>query len=62
MYTRLRRGHGLMLREKKSTSSKVLAKMPNGAKLKIKKKDGSWYAVIYKSKEGYALAKYIKVL
>ena len=55
-------GSRLMLRKKPSTSSSILAKMPNGSKIKIKSKTGSWYAVIYKSKEGYAYAKWVKKL
>lgn len=55
-------GGRLMLRQKKSTSSKILAKMPNGSALTIKSKSGSWYAVIYKGKSGYAYAKYVKVI
>ena len=51
-----------MLRQKPSTSSKILAKMPNGSKLKIKSKTGSWYAVIYGGKDGYAYAKWVKKL
>jgi len=55
-------GSRLMLRQKPSTSSKILAKMPNGSKLKIKSKTGSWYAVIYGGKDGYAYAKWVKKL
>lgn len=55
-------GSRLVLRQKKSTSSKILAKMPNGSSLTIKSKSGSWYAVIYNGKSGYAYAKYIKVV
>lgn len=55
-------GSRLMLRQKPSTSSKILAKMPNGSSLKIKSKSGSWYAVIYSGKDGYAYAKWVKKL
>lgn len=55
-------GSRLMLRQKKSTSSKILAKMPNGSALTIKSKSGSWYAVIYNGKSGYAYAKWVKVV
>jgi len=54
-------GSRLMLRQKASTSSKILKKMPNGSKLTIKSKVGSWYAVIYKGTHGYAYAKWVKV-
>jgi len=55
-------GGRLMLRQKKSTSSKILAKMPNGTTVTVKSKSGSWYAVTYKKKNGYAYAKYIKII
>ena len=53
----------LKLYKSKSTSSKVLAKMPNKAKLKVYSKSGSWYKVTYvsKKKDGYAQAKYVKI-
>lgn len=55
-------GGRLHLRQKKSTSSKILAKMPNGSSLTIKSKSGSWYAVIYNGINGYAYASYVKVI
>lgn len=55
-------GSRLMLRQKASTSSKILAKMPNGSSLQIKSKSGSWYAVIYNNINGYAYAQWVKKL
>lgn len=54
-------GSRLMLRAKASTSSAILAKMPNGSALKIKSKSGSWYIVIYNNIEGYAYASWVKL-
>ena len=55
-------GDRLRLRQEKSTSSKILATMPNGSSLTIKSKSGSWYAVIYNGINGYAYASYVKVI
>ena len=55
-------GGRLMLRAKPSTSSKILKKMKNGSKVTITGKSGSWYAVTYSGKKGYAYAKYIKII
>lgn len=57
------KGKRLKLYSEASKSSKVLAKMSNKSKLKIKSKSGSWYAVTYVKKniDGFAQSKYVKV-
>ena len=56
------KGSRLPMYQKMSTSSKVLAKLPNGTYLKMVSKTGKWYkvtAVILK-KTGYVKASYVK--
>lgn len=54
-------GSRLMLRASNSTSSAILKRMPNGAKLTILAQKGSWYKVKYDGLTGYASAKWISV-
>ena len=50
------------MRRSKSTSSKILAKMPNGSEVTVKSKSGNWYECIYNGIEGYAYASYIRII
>ena len=55
-------GSRLPMYQKMSTSSKVVAKLPNGTYLKMISKTGKWYkvtAIIFK-KTGYVKASYVK--
>ncbi|WP_434296480.1 N-acetylmuramoyl-L-alanine amidase [Clostridium sporogenes] len=51
---------GVNVREKKSTSSKILGALPNGAKVRLYRKEGEWMHVYYPSHGGYIYGKYIR--
>ena len=55
-------GGRLMLRAGSSTSSQILAKMPNGSSLTILSQKGDWYKVEYNGTTGYAYGGYIKLV
>ena len=54
-------GSRLMMYSKASTSSEIVKKIKNGSKVTITDQSGSWYAIEYDGKSGYAQTKYIKV-
>ncbi|AUM95325.1 TPA: N-acetylmuramoyl-L-alanine amidase [Clostridium botulinum] len=51
---------GVNVREKKSTSSRILGALPNGAKVKLYKREGEWIHIYYPAHGGYVYAKYIR--
>lgn len=50
----------LNIRQKSSTSSKVVGSIPNDKKVTIYEKSGSWYKVKYGKVTGYVSTKYVK--
>ena len=52
-------GGPLNLRQSTSTSSSILAQIPNGAKLEVAKVNENWYQTTYNSKTGFIVSKYI---
>ena len=51
----------LNLRQDASTSSKVLAQIPQKTKLEVESVDGTWYKTTYNNKIGYVMAKYLQI-
>lgn len=51
---------GVNVREKKSTSSRILGTLPNGVKVKLYRKEGEWIHIYYPPHGGYIYGKYIK--
>ncbi|ACO85132.1 N-acetylmuramoyl-L-alanine amidase [Clostridium botulinum] len=51
---------GVNIREKKSTSSRILGALPNGAKVNLYRKEGDWMHIYYPPHGGYVYAKYIR--
>lgn len=51
----------LNLREKASTSSNLIVKMPGDARFEILKDEGDWYQVKYQNYTGYVNKDYVKV-
>ncbi|NFQ85107.1 N-acetylmuramoyl-L-alanine amidase [Clostridium sporogenes] len=51
---------GVNVRAGKSTSSKILGALPNGAKVKLYRKEGDWIHIYYPPHGGYVYAKYIR--
>ncbi|AUN19030.1 N-acetylmuramoyl-L-alanine amidase [Clostridium botulinum] len=51
---------GVNVREAKSTSSKILGALPNGAKVKLYRKEGDWIHIYYPPHGGYVYAKYVR--
>ncbi|NFD56136.1 N-acetylmuramoyl-L-alanine amidase [Clostridium botulinum] len=51
---------GVNVREKKSTSSKILGTLVNGAKVRLYRKEGDWIHIYYPPHGGYIYEKYIK--
>lgn len=49
----------LNLRQSTSTSSAVLAQIPNGTKLEAEKVNEAWVKITYKDKTGFAMLKYL---
>ncbi|WP_400243436.1 SpoIID/LytB domain-containing protein [Niallia sp. JL1B1071] len=50
----------LNIRQKPTTSSKIVGSVPNKKKVKIYAKSGSWYKIKYGKVTGYVSAKYVK--
>ncbi|NFP92425.1 N-acetylmuramoyl-L-alanine amidase [Clostridium sporogenes] len=51
---------GVNVREKKSTSSRILGALPNGGKVKLYRKEGDWIHIYYPQHGGYIYGKYIR--
>ncbi|HBJ2601374.1 CBO1751 family endolysin [Clostridium botulinum] len=51
---------GVNIREKKSTSSRILGALPNGAKVQLYRKEGDWIHIYYPPHGGYVYEKYIR--
>ncbi|AJD31758.1 N-acetylmuramoyl-L-alanine amidase [Clostridium sporogenes] len=51
---------GVNVREKKSTSSRILGTLPNGVKVQLYRKEGKWMHVYYPAHGGYIYSKYIR--
>ena len=51
----------LNLRSKPSTSSSVLASIPNGARVEILQEGNDWHQVAYAKRTGWVSAKYIQI-
>jgi len=51
---------GVNIREKKSTSSRILGALPNGAKVRLYRKEGEWMHVYYPPHGGYVYGKYVR--
>ncbi|MCR1974456.1 N-acetylmuramoyl-L-alanine amidase [Clostridium sporogenes] len=51
---------GVNIREKKSTSSRILGVLPNGVKVKLYRKEGDWIHIYYPPHGGYVYGKYIR--
>ncbi|MHB9940740.1 N-acetylmuramoyl-L-alanine amidase [Clostridium sporogenes] len=51
---------GVNVREKKSTSSRILGTLANGAKVQLYRKEGEWMHVYYPPHGGYIYSKYIR--
>jgi len=51
---------GVNVREKKSTSSRILGTLPNGTKIKLYRKEGDWIHIYYPPHGGYVYGKYIR--
>lgn len=59
--TAVTRGGNLNIREKPTTSSPVIGKIPNGAEITVYSGYFDWYVVGYNGLIGYAYAPYVKV-
>ena len=59
MYVKTQNGGTLNLRQSASTSSAILAQIPNGAKLEVETANGTWSKVSYNNKVGYVMTKYL---
>lgn len=51
---------GVNVREGKSTSSKILGVLPNGAKVNLFRREGDWIHIYYPPHGGYVYSKYVK--
>ncbi|MBD5643177.1 N-acetylmuramoyl-L-alanine amidase [Clostridium botulinum] len=51
---------GVNIREKKSTSSRILGILSNGTKVNLYRKDGDWTHIYYPPHGGYIYGKYIR--
>ncbi|HDK7162071.1 TPA: N-acetylmuramoyl-L-alanine amidase [Clostridium botulinum] len=51
---------GVNIREKKSTSSKILGALPNGSKVNLYRKEGDWIHIYYPPHGGYVYGKYVR--
>ncbi len=51
---------GVNVREKKSTSSRILGTLFNGVKVKLYRREGEWIHIYYPPHGGYVYGKYIK--
>ena len=51
----------LNLRQDASTSSKVLAQIPQKTKLEVESVDNTWSKTTYNNKTGYVMSKYLAV-
>ncbi|GAA0062992.1 N-acetylmuramoyl-L-alanine amidase [Clostridium sporogenes] len=51
---------GVNVRDGKSTSSRILGTLPNGAKVQLYRKEGEWMHVYYPPHGGYIYSKYIR--
>ncbi|KEI94417.1 N-acetylmuramoyl-L-alanine amidase (plasmid) [Clostridium botulinum A2B3 87] len=51
---------GVNVRADKSTNSKILGTLPNGAKVQLYRKEGDWMHIYYPPHGGYVYAKYIR--
>ncbi|EPY2275500.1 N-acetylmuramoyl-L-alanine amidase [Clostridium sporogenes] len=51
---------GVNVREKKSTSSRILGVLANGAKVRLYRKEGDWIHIYYPSHGGYIYGKYVR--
>ncbi|HBJ2609507.1 N-acetylmuramoyl-L-alanine amidase [Clostridium botulinum] len=51
---------GVNVRENKSTSSRILGTLPNGAKVQLYRKEGEWMHVYYPPHGGYIYSRYIE--
>ncbi|MFV3012083.1 N-acetylmuramoyl-L-alanine amidase [Clostridium botulinum] len=51
---------GVNIREKKSTSSRILGTLANGAKVQLYRKEGDWIHIYYPPHGGYVYAKYVR--
>lgn len=51
---------GVNVREKKSTSSRILGALPNGARVNLYRKEGDWIHIYYPPHGGYVYGKYVK--
>ncbi|NFL55696.1 N-acetylmuramoyl-L-alanine amidase [Clostridium botulinum] len=51
---------GVNVREKKSTSSRILGTLSNGGKVRLYRKEGDWIHIYYPSHGGYIYGKYVK--
>ena len=51
--------NGLILREKASSSGKVIKTISDNEEVEILEKDGDWYKVKYNNDEGYVFAEYV---
>ena len=52
-------GGTLNLRQSPTTSSRILALIPNGTKLEIEKYNNEWAKLTYKEHTGYAMLKFL---
>ena len=59
MYVKTQNGGTLNLRQSASTSSAILAQIPNGAKLEAETVNDAWSKVSYNNKVGYVMTKYL---
>ena len=54
-------GGALNLRQAASTSSKVLAQIPQGTKIEVETIDNTWSKTTYGNKTGYVMTKYLSM-
>ena len=59
MYVKTQNGGTLNLRQSASTSSAILAQIPNGAKLEAETANDTWSKVSDNNKVGYVMTKYL---
>ena len=52
-------GGTLNLRQNTSTSSAILAQIPNGTKLEVEKVNDTWSKVTFKNKTGFVVSQYL---
>lgn len=59
MYVKTKNGGTLNLRQSTSTSSAILAQIPNGAKLEVETANNAWSKTTYNGKTGFIMNEFL---